>query len=682
MDLKFNIVKGLIRKNGIAITIPVFAIGLIVLLFYEVLNFYFSSYQENSILFLQTFFVILFIIVVLYKLITKEKYKTYFVVFISLIAGVLAFFNLPIFFFRYYEADIYGFNDFSQFRFLYRPLSFLSNDWVTILLCLLPFPVIGLVLFWNKSYIRYGFILIIALLVFNLFISFSRAGVLAFLLFVLFLNALFFFHRIVSLKKLLLSNAILMLSVLLFGLAFSSSLQSFVNQSNSHQRSTEGRINQWKQSLTIVSQNPYFGIGSKNYALFGRQNQPTNLENSFAGRVNNTYIQLAIEKGLIGLFLWLSVIGYCVFYLFRQLKKETSKSEKAITVIVLSAIISILFRELFFSSLFYNSGILLLFLVLLVFNQKNYSALVKVQKSMIYVFVVLFDIVFLTFYFIKPENALSYANMGLEYERENALENAIQCYKKANQLSPTDALFLHNLGRLYEMNNQSDLALYYLTQAVIADAEVAMYHISKGLIVERQDFEKALEAYKQAILLSPDVIDSQFFKDLKERFPLETEKLLNDVYNALLHVNTIRYSSVIEAKIGKLQLSTGKPELAYETLYRVTRVHPNLSRPWYYLGLIEQKQGNYESMLSYYRVSLFLSPNDHLPLYALATYYSDIGEEQTANNYFKAAERTWNNKRSVHSSRCQRVYFMDTDKDNVVPNGFLDYITPKFENHL
>ena len=680
--MKFEIVKGLIRRKEVTITIPVFAIGLIMLLLYEVFNCCFSSYQANSILFLRVFFLIMFVIFVLYQLITKEKYKTCFVVFISLIAGILAFFNLPLFFFRYYEAGIYGFDDFTQFRFLYRPLGFLSNDWVTILLCLLPLPMIGLVSFWNKAFIRYGFILIIALLVFNILISFSRAGVLAFLLFVIVLDVLFYFYRIVSLKKLILSNTILMFAVFLFGLAFSSSLQSSVNQSNSHRRSTEGRINQWEQSLTIISKYPYFGIGSKNYALLGRQNQPTNLENTFTGRVNNTYIQLAIEKGLIGLFLWLSVIGYYVFCLFRQLKKGTFNSEKAINIIVLSAIIAILFRELFFSSLFYNSGILLLFLVLLVFNQTNDNALIKVRKSVVYAAAVLYIVGFSTYYLIKPENALSYANMGLEYERKNDLDNAIQCYKKANRLNPMDALFLHNLGRLYEINNQSDSALYYLTQAVIADPEVAMYHISKGLIIENQNFDEALEAYKQVILLSPDVIDSQFFKDLKERYPLETEDLLNDVYDTLLQVNTIRYSSVIEAKIGKIQLSIGKPELAHETLSRITSVHPNLNRPWYYLGYIEQEKGNDENMLSNYRTSLFLSPNDHLPLYALASYYSGIGDEQTANNYFKAAERAWNNKRSVHSSRCKRMYFIDTDKDNVVPKGFLDYVTPKFDNLL
>jgi len=667
------------RKNEIIITIPIFTIAFIMLLLYEIFNFYNSSYQANSIIFLRIFFAIIFCVFVINRLLAKREYKTYFVVGISLLAGILALYNLPIFFFRYYEAGIYGFDDFSQFRFLYRPLGFLSNDWVTIMLCFLPFPVIGIALFWKKPLIRYSFLLIIGLLIFNLLISFSRAGILAFFLFVLLLNLLFYFYGIVSIKKLLLFNIILMTAMLLFSLVFASSIRSSINQSNSHQRSTEGRLSQWKQSMTVVRKYPMIGIGSKNYALLGRQPQQTNLENRFPGRVNNTYIQLAIEKGIIGLLLWLGVASVCVFYLFRQLKNETCSLEKTINIVVLSAIFAILFREMFFSSLFYKTDILLMFLVLLTFNQKYSYKPIKVRKSIIFAFIVLFASGTFYFYSLNPECALSYANRGLEYERNGDFENAIQYYKKACQLNSNDALFWHNLGWLYYMTRQPDSAQYYLTQAVATDPEVTIYHVSKGLIIEDEDLVKSFESYKQAILLSPDIIDSKFFKELRGRHSFEVENLLKDVYHELLRVNSVRYSSVIDAKIGKLQLSIGETELAYEILTHVTRIHPNLSRPWFYLGFIEQKRGNYENMLSYYKKSLFLLPSDHLPLYALASYYREIGDEQIANSYYKTAERVWKNKRSVHSLRSKGIYFMDTERDNIVPDRFLDYITPNFE---
>lgn len=608
----------------------------------------------------------------------NNKIKNYFVVFLSSLGGLLAYINLPFFFYIYHEAAGYGFNDFLQLRFLYNPYGFYANEWATILLCILPFPIIGFFIPWEKIYIRFGFLLIVGVLVFNILLTFSRAGILALLLFVLLINVLFYFYRVVSVKKLVLSDGALILFLLFFYFAFSSSIQTF-NQSDSQQRSIEGRFNQWERSLSVIEKHPFFGIGSKNYALLGHQPEQTNLENTFSGRVNNTYIQLATEKGLAGLLLWLSAIGVCIYSLFKQLNRETDFLEKVINCTIISAIFAILFKELFFSSLIYNISVLFLFILLLAFNQNKNIQSIKIQKWIAYTGIILIVVSAVFFYIKKPENALTYASKGLEFERKGDYKDAIQFYKKAYLTNPSDALFLNNLGRLYWMTCQQDSAINYLTQAVKTDPEIAIYHISKGLIIEKQNMKEAFESYKQAILLSPDIIDSHFFEDLKKRFPSESEILLKEACNELVQVNADHNSSIIEAKIGKLYLSTGEIELAYKTLVHVSQILPNLNRPWYYLGIIEQQRGNYETMVADYKKSMFLSPTDHLPLYALAAYYKKIGDNERAISYNKEAEVAWKNKRTVHSLRCEITYYMDTEKDDVVPKGFLDYITPIFK---
>ena len=668
----------IIRNHRHTIIVPTSVISLVLLLLYEIANFFYSAYQPNSILFLRSFLTILACVTCLYKLFSNKKYQTYFVVVISILAGLLAFFNLPIFFFRYYEAGIYGFDDFSQFRFLYYPLSFLSNEWVTILLCLLPFPIIGLFLFWNKTLIRYGFLLTIGLIMFNIFISFSRAGILSFLLFVLLLNTFFYFCHILPIKKLLLSNAILILFLILFTFCFSESIRSSLHQTNSHQRSTEGRLKQWEEVLTLTHKYPVWGIGSKNYALVGRQSQQIDLENSFSGRLNNTYIQLVLEKGWIGALLWLSVIGILVFRLFQLMKNEKNLQEKAINCILLSAVLAILFREIFFSSLLYNSGILFLFFTLLIFNYKDDKP-IKIWRPVVITFIAIFVLGATYFYLKKPDNALLYATKGLEYERSDAIEESIRQYQEACRLSPYDALFQHNLGRLYWINHQQDSAIMYLSQAVKTDPNDAIYRISKGLIIESKKPEQAFEEYKQAILLSPDIVDSHFFRDLKERNPAQTEKILQNAYEELLQIQSVQYSSIIEAKTGKILLALGDTDAAFKALTHVTQIHPNLSRPWYYLGFIEQEKGNFDTMQAHYKTSLFLAPVDYLPLYALAAYYENRGDQQRTDSYNKSAEKAWKDKRSAHSIRCKRMYYKDTEKDDVIPQGFLDYISPIFK---
>jgi len=682
-------------KNKTDISIPIFAIAFIALLGYEIINYYFSAYQANSILFLQDFLAVLFCIFVIYSLLASNKYKKYGIVFVNIPVGLLTFFNLPVFFFRYYEAGIYGFDDFSQFRFLYMPLGFLSNEWVTIMLCLLPFPIIGLFLFWKRAFVRYGFLLITGLLVFNIFISFSRAGILAFLLFVGLLNILFYFYRICSIKKLLLCNGILVVFFILFAFCFSESIQSSIYQTNSHQRSTEGRLRQWEAVSSLSNQYPFWGIGSKNYALLGRQSQEMNLENSFSGRVNNTYLQLIIEKGWIGALLWFGVIVMLTFRLFRQMNKEKDLSDKVIDCILFSAILAILFREIFFSSLLYNNGILLLFFILLIFNHKEDKP-IKIPKLFFAVFIAIFSFGIIYFHLKKPDNALAYAIKGLEYERStdiqlsyNQLETysktgndtitkAIQQYKEACFLSPHDALFQHNLGWLYWMDNQPDSAIMYISQAIKTDPNTAIYRLSKGLILESQEPEQAFEQYKQAILLSPDITDSQFFKDFEKRNSIKAKEILQNAYEEILAIQSVRYSSIIEAKLGKILLSMGEIDRAYDILSQVVLIHPNLNRPWYYLGYMEQLKGSEKAIEDYYKKSLFLSPFDHLPLYAFASYYKEVGNDSRSDSYFKSAEKAWKNKRSVHSLRCKRMYYMDTEKDNVIPQGLLDYISPTF----
>lgn len=683
------------------ISIPVITLSFILLLLYEIINYHISGYKPNNILFLRDFFIIICWIFLLNKLLRNKKSRIYLVVFITLLGGILALFNIPIFFFRYYESTIHEFNDFSQFRFLYRPLGFLSNEWVTILLCFLPFPFIGLLLLWKNKYIRYGFIFIIGLLIFNIFISFSRAGILSFLLFIFLLNVVVCIYRIFSIKKVLISNiGLISFSFVLF-FFFSESVQSTIQRSQSHQRSIDGRLKQWERVEDVVGDTPYFGVGSKNYALLGRFSQEFDLEYTFTGRINNTYLQLIIEKGWVGLSLWLFVIGIFIFYLFQRIKKEENKSDKAIDSIILSAVFAILFRELFFSSLLYNSGLLLLFLILLFFNHQHTIKYITIQKPLLISFVSLYAFSFIYFHFKQPDNALLFAEKGLEYERnldisfsynslnrqfgditrtqKDTLVKIIQLYEKASELSPSDAMFQHNLGWLYWANHQTDSAIMYLSMAEKSEPNVALYHISKGLIEESVNNDKeAFKEYQKAVLLSPDIIDSPFFRDLEERNPIETGKLLINSSNDLLQILSLGYSSVIEAKHGKILLSMGNTDSAYATFNHVTQIHPNLSRPWYYLGFIEQKKENFESMKTYYKKSLFLSPFDHLPLYAFAHYYNEISDKSKSDSYYKIAEKAWQNKRSVHSSQCKRLYFLDTNKDDVIPNGLLDYITPTF----
>lgn len=687
-----------IKTYQSTITISLIVLPSIFLLLYEFIIYYNSDYRANSLLFLREFLLIICCVILISILLRDKKYQSAIVVFISLFGGVLALCNIPFFFFRYYESAIYGFDDFTQFRFLYRPLGFLSNEWVTILLCFLPFPFIGFLLFKKKIFFRCLFLIIICLLIFNVLISFSRAGFLSLTLYFLLLSSLGYICCQFSLKKILLLNFVPLMLGILFVFSFSKSMSSSIQQTYSHQRSTENRIKQWRQIIKTTNKAPYFGVGSKNYALLCGTSSQTNIEKAFTGRVNNSYIQIVLEKGWFGFVLWSTATGILIFISLKRINKNRSRLERVIDSIILASISTILFRELFFSSIFYNSGILFLLFILFAFAHR-YSDFKIVRSRPTRVILLSILVTSTTYVYLKKDdNALFYAEKGLKCERSlnngqkktalndflvfpaetqlDAIIQAIDYYKVACQLSPSDAMFSHNLGWLYWQAQQQDSAYIYLSHAVNLDPNSALYHISKGLISEFLHKDGAFELFEQAILLSPDVIDSPFYDDLKDRSPIKANYILEKASYSLSKMLSIKYSSIIEAKNGKILLALGDTESAYNAFENVTLIHPNLSRPWYNMGVIEQKKGNFDKMKAFYSKSLFLSSSDLLPLSAFACYYSSIGDKAKSDLYYEAMKKAMKYKTSVHSSKSRRLYYLDTENDDVIPNGLLDYITP------
>lgn len=697
-------------------TFSYISIFLFVLLLYEYINYHFSLYQPNSILCLGDYFIVMCCGLLLKFIIAKRSYIYYIVVFVSLLAALLGLLNVLFFFYKYYELTIYGFYDFSQFRALYFPLGFLSNEWVTISLLLLPFPILSYLLsrekyykyqfnILHKPFIQYLFIFVAIVLVFNILISFSRAGILAILLFVLLLNFFFLYYPICKKKKVLYINIFILFSILSFVSFFSSSVKSSFEQTNLHQRSTEGRFKQWHQCMVLVEKYPYCGIGSNNYPLLSSSIKQIDCEDAFTGRLNNTYIQLLVEKGLIGTILWLSILGFVIFYMYIQIHNEQHKLRKAIKSVIFTTIIAVLFREMFFSSIFYNPSILFLLLLLFMmfwkYNIKQFRVF-KIPKIIIYLFYLLIIIIVIHTHYNRPENALNYATQGLNLEREvvdecsysnfykylvsdiisssDTIKAAIKFYERSCEINPYDASFYHNLGWLYWINSEKELALLSFSKALNLDPNNALYYITVGLVNEADNRNIAYEAYKCALLLSPDIIDSPFYEELRTRNTINNDSLLHSVYNELLSIQRLKQSTIISAKMGKILLSLNEEDKAHEILVDVTNIHPNLSRPWYYIGNILYKNNKkMDDVLRNFRISSFLSPNDHLPLFALASCYKNIGNIKNYDSYLKSAYWALQNKHSTHSIRSKRTYFVTTKRDDVIPKGLLDYITPKFK---
>ncbi|MFA5986701.1 MAG: O-antigen ligase family protein [Parcubacteria group bacterium] len=163
----------------------------------------------------------------------------------------------------------------------------------------------------NKKWIILSFILIVADL-----LTFSRGGYVA-LLSGLFFSVIFLWHSLhTTLKHIFI--AILFCFILFFMAPHNPFTQRFFSSFDATDTSSTHRIVLWKQACDEIAQRPFFGVGLGAY--------PSIVDPTATYRTpiyaHNLFLDIAVELGLIGLFLFLCLITYTVIIFYRNRKQS------------------------------------------------------------------------------------------------------------------------------------------------------------------------------------------------------------------------------------------------------------------------------------------------------------------------------------------------------------------------
>lgn len=736
MIFGYNIVK---RQ---CITIDLFDCILGVIILYEMINCFQSIYRFNSYIEFVKFVPAVMLFLIIKQLIKYSLENEFFILCVCVASFVLVLLNTPYFAYKYTQAQVIGFDDYSQIRFLYNPLGFLSNEWVTILFCILPFPIIcflskrkNINLYPSiKDVSTYMLLILLFLIVVNILMTFSRAAYLTLFLFVLFVDLGVYFTRQISFNRFLLLNGVFVLCILFFIFIFPEGVSSTIFQTESHFRSIDGRLNSWVTSFNIFQDHSMFGVGTGNFPLMHKQYQLFDIENSFSSRTNNTFLQILVEKGGVGFSLWVILFVTFFFYMGRTFWKIQDNKYRLSIIVISISVISILFRELFFNSLFRNMGILLFTLIImnqyLVYPKINIS--LRKIKTILLGFFFIANMIFVICYYICMNEITSYNSLLRDYETNNCvnlnhvnsvstcnslfysllgtiimdgtstninkliindsislksssslklqIDSSLYYFRRAVQLNPNEDLFYHNMGWLYMFQSKRDSALYYMSKACKLDPNNPLHYLSRGLIVEPMDSVFALSNYQKAVLLSPDVLDSEFFLAMKRRKSSLALELLNSSEQELNRIYMETQSVVVRAKLGKLLIYKNDSISARQTFLEIVDVLPNLSRPWYYLGNIDALNGRDSVAIYHYRKSIFLDSKDYLPIYALAKTYNELGDTVRSGIYLKRALAAYNGMQSMNSTRSSRIYYLETMKNDIIPRFLLNYVKPSMDS--
>ena len=245
-----------------------------------------------------------------------------------------------------------GFADTYPFRFLFRPLGYITNAWASVWLAVLGLLAVGYV---RVPRWRIGFGLCWMAVSVALVLSFSRG---AFLAWGVCVGLTFFALRSGKLRATLLAACLCIGAgiCLLFPAETATTLA--MNKTASQRQSTESRVNATEKAIDVWRVHPWTGTGNGSYTLSMDKALNEDTTRAYTTYAPNPVVQLLVEKGMAGIVLY---GGLCMAVLVRWWKNR--KDETA--CIVAACLIAVGLKEMTMSIALADTVVLVLLYVLL-----------------------------------------------------------------------------------------------------------------------------------------------------------------------------------------------------------------------------------------------------------------------------------------------------------------------------
>lgn len=217
--------------------------------------------------------------------------------------------------------------------------------------------------------------------------------------------------------------------------------------------------------------------------------------------------------------------------------------------------------------------------------------------------------------------------LGDLYLEKKELEKALQCYQKANELDPSNPYYIVSMANYYEIKG---------------DKEAADTEIRNALVNEKLDVDTKINILSRYVMSQQQSDENkenskELFRILLEQHPEDTDLKL--MYGSLL----IAQKKEEEAKFQFQLVTEMEPEnigawqqllnmsLKAEDLPEVIRIcnrcielFPDSPEFYFYLGIANYQQKNYQETLNAYYAGLKIIPNENI--YLKSDFYGQIGD--------------------------------------------------------
>ncbi len=495
-----------------------------------------------------------------------------------------------------------GFADTYHFRFLFRPLGYITNVWSEVLFILLG---------WSCLIRRYSSCLIFLSLS-GILLSFSRGAYIALgvylLIWVLWIKSF-------SLKLKLLVPCLVALAITSICFPVETKTTLGMNVTYSQRQSTEGRLNALSATKDIVT-NFWFGQGNESYPLAVDKKVNQDSTKSYTSMAPNIVVQILIEKGIVGILLYLSLAVFIAICVWKR-KKDVNVR------IVACAILVLLLKEMTQATFLSCPLMTFLMCILLAYIQKEKNDIKQDDKTEIAIPVLTGSVwaIFLcliTFEFVSRKNDVlckeSFSRLhagnvevaaSLIEKTDNRLPHLIkkgvfytacfqrtkerkyfhraeQALNKACQLQPDDVQLLFLKACLYSEGKERNKAKAIMENLVASHPKNSLYSLILSEIYYADGKKRAsLDLLFHSVLYTPSILGMRFVRELMQA---DSSFYFSLCHKLSEHILNEPQAPADLARMGYIAHWLNRQEIAKKYLEKAVAILPNLATPWLLLG--------------------------------------------------------------------------------------------------
>lgn len=559
-----------------------------------------------------------------------------------------------------------GFKSLYEFRYMLTPWGNPNNMWTTFLIVFIG--IVLLAFFYcrgNKVVISF-LLLVFALLVWNGMSSFSRT---TYILLALVLVALSIAATVNRYRRVRLLLGTFILTVAAFCAAngpgdAAKTLRLY--GTTSQQRSLDARYRDYSLAIRSLEDNPLFGAGNGNCTLALNGGLYENDDLIYTNFASSGFVQLASEKGIFGIAIWLS--------LFLTVLVSLVKLKAPDVYLVAGSLVLLALKETTFAVFADFPNLQCLFVILITgvlnIHAQESGVFMLSERKLKYSYVVIavlfiaYGIAFAVHDARNKKNddliariesgempASTYLSLDSDqtpcllntaallwesYLRTGEMsdcQHAADLLREAITRNPQDNMPRYNLAIACLHSGRTDEASGILYRLVQEYPDNSLFRIGLAkLLCRNGDFSGSTCQYARAILTNPEIMEDPDWRRLKNGNHQFYYYICKIVCDSLPYGTA---NPIQMAKNGKILWEMGDTVASASMLGKAVAALPNLGRAWYHLGIIADAQKKYAQAKIYFKKALLFNPDDRF----LQNYVSN--QVSTGTNADPVAEHSY-----------------------------------------